>query len=56
MDVELPECPPGDVLYDPAEPAACDENGDSARMDRFTHPPVGGFIEVGLKSILHLLH
>ena len=41
MEVELPDCPPGDLPYDPT--AAAEENGDSERV---IMPPMEGFIEV----------
>ena len=42
MEVELPDCPPGDLPYDPTA-AAEEENGDHHRV---ILPPVEGFIEV----------
>ena len=54
MEVELPDCPPGDNdVYDPETETAApgdEENGQESDMgsvpSHHTYPPVTGFIEV----------
>ena len=56
MEVELPDCPPGDTdLYDPETETAApgDEESESAQESdlgpaHHSHPPVTGFIEVNI--------
>ena len=54
MEVELPDCPPGDTdLYDPEMETAAPGDEESAQESdlaptHHSYPPVTGFIEVNI--------
>lgn len=60
MEVELPDCPPGDTdVYDPETETAApgdEENGQESDLATTHHnyPPVTGFIEVNRLLFHHI--